>query len=176
MGLISGGLDSILAARIILAQRIEVIGLAFTTPFFGSLGAEQAAQAAGIPLRIVDITELHLATVKSPRHGYGSNMNPCIDCHALMLRQAGKVMEREGGDFLFTGEVLGQRPMSQNKTALRTVERESGYEGATRITKELLAEWNRTDRFRRLFFCQREAAETIIYLAEIRTGPHSATA
>jgi hypothetical protein len=64
-----------------------------------------------------------------PKHGYGSNMNPCIDCHILMLREAGRVMEGERGDFLFTGEVLGQRPMSQNKGALRVVERESGYEG-----------------------------------------------
>jgi tRNA-specific 2-thiouridylase len=137
MGLISGGLDSILAARIILEQGIEVIGVAFTTPFFGSQGAEQAAQALDIPLRILDITKTHLAMVRSPMHGYGSNMNPCIDCHGLMLREAGGLMEREGGDFLFTGEVLGQRPMSQNKVALRVVERESGYEG--RVLRPLSA-------------------------------------
>jgi tRNA-specific 2-thiouridylase len=129
MGLISGGLDSTLAVRVILEQGIEVVGVSFTTPFFGSQGAEQAAQASGIPLRILDITETHLAMVRSPMHGYGRNMNPCIDCHGLMLREAGGLMKREGGDFLFTGEVLGQRPMSQNKAALRTVERESGYEG-----------------------------------------------
>lgn len=142
MGLISGGLDSILAARIILEQGIEVIGVAFTTPFFGSQGAEQAVQAAGISLRILDITEPHLAMVRSPKHGYGSNMNPCIDCHILMLREAGGLMEREGGDFLFTGEVLGQRPMSQNKAALRVVERESGYEGRVLrpLSAKLLAE------------------------------------
>jgi tRNA U34 2-thiouridine synthase MnmA/TrmU len=137
MGLISGGLDSILAARIIRQQGIEVIGVAFTTPFFGSQGAEQAAEAAGIALRIVDITEAHLQMVRAPRHGYGSNMNPCIDCHALMLREAGGLLEREGGDFLFTGEVLGQRPMSQNKAALRIVERESGYGG--RVLRPLSA-------------------------------------
>ena len=137
MGLISGGLDSILAARIVLEQGIEVIGVAFTTPFFGSQGAEKAAQALSIPLRIVDITETHLKMVRSPRHGYGSNMNPCIDCHGLMLSEAGGLMAREGGDFLFTGEVLGQRPMSQNKGALRTVERESGYEG--RVLRPLSA-------------------------------------
>jgi tRNA U34 2-thiouridine synthase MnmA/TrmU len=137
IGLISGGLDSILAARIILEQGIEVIGVAFTTPFFGSHGAKQAAQASDIPLRILDITETHLKMVRSPRHGYGSNMNPCIDCHGLMLSEAGGLMEREGGDFLFTGEVLGQRPMSQNKAALRVVERESGYEG--RVLRPLSA-------------------------------------
>jgi tRNA-specific 2-thiouridylase len=137
IGLISGGLDSILAARIMLEQGVEVIGVAFTTPFFGSHGAEQAAQAAGIPLRILDITETHLKMLRSPKHGYGGNMNPCIDCHALMLSEAGRVMEREGGAFLFTGEVLGQRPMSQNKAALRIVERESGYEG--RVLRPLSA-------------------------------------
>jgi tRNA-specific 2-thiouridylase len=137
MGLISGGLDSTLAVRVILEQGIEVVGVSFTTPFFGSQGAEQAAQASGIPLRILDITETHLAMVRSPMHGYGSNMNPCIDCHGLMLREAGGLMKREGGDFLFTGEVLGQRPMSQNKVALRVVERESGYGG--RVLRPLSA-------------------------------------
>ncbi len=137
MGLISGGLDSILAARLIREQGIEVIGVAFTTPFFGSHGAEQAAQAADIPLRILDITEPHLAMVQSPKHGYGGNMNPCIDCHTMMISQAGRLMEKEGGDFLFTGEVLGQRPMSQNKAALRTVEKDSGYEG--RVLRPLSA-------------------------------------
>jgi tRNA-specific 2-thiouridylase len=129
MGLISGGLDSILAARIIIEQGIEVVGVSFITPFFGSQGAERAAKALGIPLRVLDITEIHLKMLRLPKHGYGRNMNPCIDCHCLMLREAGKVMDGEGGDFLFTGEVLGQRPMSQNKGALRVVERESGYEG-----------------------------------------------
>jgi len=129
IGLISGGLDSILAARIILEQGIEVQGISFLTPFFSSQGAERAAQAVGIPLQVLDITEPHLAMLRNPRHGYGHNMNPCIDCHILMLKEAGGVMEVAGADFLFTGEVLGQRPMSQNKASLRVVERESGYEG-----------------------------------------------
>jgi tRNA U34 2-thiouridine synthase MnmA/TrmU len=88
-------------------------------------------------LRILDITETHLKIVRAPKHGYGGNMNPCIDCHGLMLKEAGGLMEREGGNFLFTGEVLGQRPMSQNKGALRIVERESGYEG--RVLRPLSA-------------------------------------
>ncbi len=128
-GLISGGLDSILAAKIILEQGVEVMGISFSTPFFGSQGAERTAKALGVPLRILDITELHLGMLRQPKHGYGDNMNPCIDCHTLMLREAGRVMEEVGADFLFTGEVLGQRPMSQNKAALKVVERESGYEG-----------------------------------------------
>ncbi|MBW2039943.1 MAG: tRNA 4-thiouridine(8) synthase ThiI [Deltaproteobacteria bacterium] len=129
IGLISGGLDSILAAKIILEQGIEVVGASFSTPFFGSQGAERAAKELGVLLRLLDITEPHLAILRHPKHGYGNNMNPCIDCHALMLREAGRVMEQVGGDFIFTGEVLGQRPMSQSKAALKVVERESGYEG-----------------------------------------------
>ncbi|MCJ7663741.1 MAG: tRNA 4-thiouridine(8) synthase ThiI, partial [Desulfobacterales bacterium] len=95
-----------------------------------------------IPLQILDITETHLKMLRSPKHGYGGNMNPCIDCHCLMLQEAGRVMDSEGGDFLFTGEVLGQRPMSQNKGALRVVERESGYEGRVLrpLSAKLLAE------------------------------------
>jgi tRNA U34 2-thiouridine synthase MnmA/TrmU len=129
MGLISGGLDGILAAKLILEQGIAVVGISFVTPFFSSQGAERAAAALGIPLKVLDITEPHLAMLRHPTHGYGSNMNPCIDCHCLMLREAGRVMEEKRGDFIFTGEVLGQRPMSQNKGALRIVERESGYAG-----------------------------------------------
>jgi tRNA-specific 2-thiouridylase len=129
VGLISGGLDSILSARLILEQGIEVQGVSFVTPFFNSKGAERVAQAVGIPLQVLDITEPHLAMLREPKHGYGNNLNPCIDCHILMLKEAGRVMEEGGADFLFTGEVLGQRPMSQNKASLRVVERESGYAG-----------------------------------------------
>jgi len=85
----------------------------------------------------VDIAEPHLQMLKNPRYGYGSQMNPCIDCHGLMLREAGKIMEREGADFLFTGEVLGQRPMSQRRDSMRSVEKLSGYSG--RILRPLSA-------------------------------------
>jgi len=126
-GLYSGGLDSILAARLLLDQGIAVIGVTFTTPFFGSANAEKAARQLDTPLHIIDITEAHLAMVRKPKHGYGANMNPCIDCHALMFNQAGLLMESEEDDFLFSGEVLGQRPMSQNRAALAVVARESGF-------------------------------------------------
>jgi tRNA-specific 2-thiouridylase len=129
IGLISGGLDSILAAQIILEQGIKVVGVSFTTPFFSAQAAQRAAHAVGIPIQVLDITEPHLAMLHNPPHGYGNNMNPCIDCHILMLKEAGRMMGERGGDFLFTGEVLGQRPMSQNKASLRVVERGSGYEG-----------------------------------------------
>jgi hypothetical protein len=141
VGLLSGGLDSMLAVRILSAQNVDILAVSFATPFFGPSpaeagasarigGSERAARAArelGVPFRSVDITERHLEIVKSPKHGYGRNMNPCIDCHALMLSVAGKIMESEGYDFLFTGEVLGERPKSQNRSALAIVARESGY-------------------------------------------------
>ncbi|RLA91859.1 MAG: tRNA 4-thiouridine(8) synthase ThiI [Deltaproteobacteria bacterium] len=128
-GLLSGGLDSILAAKILIDQGIEVVGVSFKTPFFDSIKGEKAAEMLGIKLKVVDITEPHIKMLKNPRYGYGSNLNPCIDCHALMLRSAGKLMEKEGGDFLFTGEVLGQRPMSQTRSGLNAVEKISGYKG-----------------------------------------------
>lgn len=129
LGLMSGGLDSMLAVRVLLDQGIEVRGVTFQTPFFGPEGAQKAADQLGIVLLVVDIGEAHLEMLKNPRYGYGSQMNPCIDCHALMLKRAGRIMDKEGFDLLATGEVLGQRPMSQRKDALRAVEKLSGYGG-----------------------------------------------
>ncbi len=137
IGLLSGGLDSILAARVLVDQGIDVLGLTFVTPFFGPDEGLEAGRKAGIPMRAVDISEAHLAMLKNPRYGYGSRMNPCIDCHGLMLREAAKVMQSEGADFLFTGEVLGQRPMSQRRDALRSVEKLAGLPG--RILRPLSA-------------------------------------
>jgi len=128
-GLVSGGLDSILALLVLQEQGIKVTGLAFETPFFSADRAQKAMAEISAPLRVMDITDDHLAMLKEPRYGYGRNMNPCIDCHALMLKQAGIIMEEEGYDFLFTGEVLGQRPMSQTGSSLRLVSKLSGYDG-----------------------------------------------
>jgi tRNA U34 2-thiouridine synthase MnmA/TrmU len=118
-----------LAARLLLAQEIEVMAISFQTPFFGVTRAKKAAGQLGVPLRVVDIGGAHLEMLKNPVYGYGSQMNPCIDCHALMLRTAGEIMEAEGFDFLCTGEVLGQRPMSQRRDALMAVDKLSGYGG-----------------------------------------------
>ncbi|AMV73682.1 DUF814 domain-containing protein [Desulfuromonas carbonis] len=126
LGLLSGGLDSTLAALTLKRQGVEVTAIAFVTPFFGAGRARKAAAAIDIPLIVSDIADIHLEVLKDPRYGYGKNLNPCIDCHALMFRLAGERMEREGFDFLFSGEVLGQRPMSQNMTALATVAKHSG--------------------------------------------------
>lgn len=125
----SGGLDSMLAVRILTGQGIDVVGLTFRTPFFGSARGEEAARVLGVRHMVLDITEEHLAMVKDPTYGYGKNMNPCIDCHAMMFRRAGDLLGDVEADFLFSGEVLGQRPMSQNRAALRLVEKSSGYPG-----------------------------------------------
>jgi len=126
LGLMSGGLDSSLAALTLKRQGVEVTGIAFVTPFFGAGRARKAAEQMEIPLLVRDISDIHLEMVKNPRYGYGRNLNPCIDCHAMMFRLAAEVMAKEGFDFLFSGEVLGQRPMSQNLTALKTVAKHSG--------------------------------------------------
>ena len=127
LGLISGGLDSSLAAMTLMRQGIEVTGIAFETPFFNADKAKTAARAIGHKLIVENISDIHLQMVKNPQRGYGRNMNPCIDCHALMFRLAGERMTKDGFDFLFSGEVLGQRPMSQNANALRSVAKLSGY-------------------------------------------------
>jgi len=127
LGLLSGGLDSSLAALTLKRQGVDVTCIAFATPFFGAGRARQAADHMEIPLIVRDISDIHLEMIKNPRYGYGKNMNPCIDCHAMMFRLAGEIMEKEGFDFLFSGEVLGQRPMSQNAIALKTVAKHSGF-------------------------------------------------
>lgn len=123
----SGGLDSILAARVIQEQGIDVRGITFETPFFSAEKAKATAARISLPLTVVDITEEHLRMLHAPRYGYGRNMNPCIDCHTLMIRLAGQRMEDAGADFILTGEVLGQRPMSQGRQALAIVAKNAGY-------------------------------------------------
>jgi tRNA-specific 2-thiouridylase len=126
LSVFSGGLDSMLAVALVRAQEVEVQALFFETPFFSSAKAKQSADNLRVPIKVIDITERHLKIVQSPRHGYGANMNPCIDCHSLMFRIAGEMLEEEGARFVISGEVLGQRPMSQNKGALDLIARESG--------------------------------------------------
>lgn len=128
IALFSGGLDSTLAVKVIRAQDIEVLGVTYITPFFSDIKAKTAAKNIGLALTIIDITEKHLEMLKAPKYGYGRNMNPCIDCHTLMLKTAGGIMKGTGADFIFTGEVLGQRPMSQTKQSLHVVAKNSGYQ------------------------------------------------
>lgn len=128
--LLSGGLDSILAGKFLLEQNIEVEGICFYSNFFNCEAARKAAAQLGIKLREIDIIEEFLDFLrKKPKYGYGVGLNPCIDCHALMLKKASEIMKKEKFSFVATGEVLNERPMSQNKQALKIVEKEAGLEG-----------------------------------------------
>jgi len=126
LGLTSGGLDSLLSLLVIQSQGIEVLALTFMSPFLSPDSAVRGVGRLGIPHRAVEFTDDHLAIVKAPRFGRGANMNPCLDCHTLMIRWADRIRREEGFHFIFTGEVLGQRPMSQNKGGLDLVARFSG--------------------------------------------------
>ena len=129
LGLCSGGLDSMLAGLVLRQNGLEVEWITFETPFFSAAKARKASKITGIPLTVKPIYPIYIEMLKNPPAGYGKYMNPCMDCHALMFRLAGEVMEARKFDFLFSGEVLGQRPMSQNKTSLRYVEKHSGFDG-----------------------------------------------
>ncbi len=137
LALFSGGLDSILAVKVMLQQGIDVEAVNFTSPFFlrenPAAGcpseAVRVAGKLGIPIKVIELGSDFLEMLKAPRHGYGSGMNPCIDCRIFFLRKAGEYMAECGADFIITGEVLGQRPMSQRKDAMRLVERECGLQG-----------------------------------------------
>jgi tRNA-uridine 2-sulfurtransferase len=128
LGLCSGGLDSILSALVLRDQGIHVEWITFETPFFTAEKARRAAEQTGIVLHVQDITPEYLTMIQDPPAGFGRNMNPCMDCHSLMFRKAGEVMQARGFDFLFSGEVMGQRPMSQNANSLRYVAKHSGFE------------------------------------------------
>lgn len=133
VALLSGGLDSILAILAILRQGIHVSAIRFSTPFddhtSGDVSAapfEQFSQQKKFDLTVVHLGTEMIDIVKDPKHGYGKNMNPCIDCRIMMLQQAGQFMDMIGADFLVTGEVLGQRPMSQRKDMLYHIDKETG--------------------------------------------------
>ncbi len=142
LGLCSGGLDSILSALVLRRQGISVSWISFETPFFPPEKAKKASAQTGIPLRVENITAPYIEMLKAPHCGYGQHMNPCLDCHALMFRLAGQIMQEEGVDFLFSGEVVGQRPMSQTRSSLRYVEKNSGFAGyiVRPLSARLLAE------------------------------------
>jgi len=136
LALFSGGLDSILACRVIMAQDIEVLALKFVTPFFdhGLLSRQEQYQQEmrekyRIDVRLVDLSNGYIDLLKKPAHGFGKHFNPCIDCKILMLTRAKELMANYDASFLITGEVLGQRPMSQRRDTMRVIERDSGCEG-----------------------------------------------
>ena len=136
IALLSGGLDSTLAARVVMEQGVELEALNFMTVFCTCtnrgatcLASQKAVETLSIPLRVFNVSEEYLSVVKHPKHGYGSNMNPCIDCRIFMLKKTKAHMAESGAAFIVTGEVLGQRPMSQRKDAMRLIEKEAGLEG-----------------------------------------------
>jgi tRNA-uridine 2-sulfurtransferase len=133
LGLLSGGLDSTLAIKLVLESELEVEALNFATPFCqgrkDGFGVTEAAKEVNVPLKIVHTGADYLRMVRNPKHGYGKNINPCIDCKIFMLRQAKKYAKEIGAKFIFTGEVLGQRPMSQHREALDIIEKEAGLKG-----------------------------------------------
>ncbi len=142
VALISGGLDSMLAARVMLDQGVHVEGLNFFTGFCveGHTHAIRkrdrarpkrnnalwVAETLGIKLHFIDVVEPYKEIVLNPRHGYGANLNPCLDCKSFMVGRAFEWMLPRGFDFVVTGEVIGQRPKSQRRDTMPVVARESG--------------------------------------------------
>ena len=153
ISLFSGGLDSICATRVVMAQNIEVIGLKFITPFFGyeilenpELYRSEIMAKYGIEVRPVDVSDDYLKLLRNPSHGFGKYFNPCIDCKIFMLERAVEMMDELGASFIITGEVLGQRPMSQRRDTLNVIERDSRTRGlllrplSARLMNETAAE------------------------------------
>ena len=136
VALLSGGLDSRLAIKMMQKQGFEVEAVAIKTPFCDfdcgrGCGFEirETADNLGVNLKTVYLGDEYIEMLKHPKYGFGSGMNPCIDCRAMMFEAGKKHMEEIGAEFIISGEVLGQRPMSQHGPALRTIEKESGLEG-----------------------------------------------
>lgn len=125
LALLSGGLDSLLAARLIQNQGVAITGLSFQSYFFKPYPTSTSYTSS----LVSDFSPSHLKIVLKPKYGYGKNMNPCLDCHLLMLKTAKKIMTQKKYDFLITGEVLGQRPFSQTKPNLNLLEKEAGLTG-----------------------------------------------
>ena len=135
VALFSGGLDSILATKLMLEQGIEVYALHFSSVFCDSKSkngrkyVKKAIDVLKVPLKVIDITQEFMEVVKDPRYGRGSNMNPCIDCRIFSFKKAKGFMKEIGALFIVTGEVVGERPMSQTKHAINLIEAKSGLDG-----------------------------------------------
>jgi tRNA U34 2-thiouridine synthase MnmA/TrmU len=183
LGLCSGGLDSMLSALVLRRQGIHVEWISFETPFFSADKARRAANQTGIPLHVQDITDEYLVMLQAPPAGFGKNMNPCMDCHALMFRKAGFFMQAHGFDFLFSGEVLGQRPMSQTAPSLRYVEKHSGFDGkilrplsARRLPETDMERQGLVDRNRLLDLSGRSRKPQMALAAEFGIGAYPSPA
>ncbi|MBD3300796.1 MAG: tRNA 4-thiouridine(8) synthase ThiI [Candidatus Moranbacteria bacterium] len=129
--LFSGGLDSIIAYKLLQKSKIEILPVTFVSSFFKAKQAKESIKSINQSqnLKIINIEEEFLKIVKKPKYGYGKNLNPCIDCHSFMLEKAKRLMLEKDFDLIATGEVLGQRPFSQNKEALKRIEKHTKLEG-----------------------------------------------
>lgn len=132
LSLFSGGLDSILAARVVMAQGIEVVAVKFVTPFFNDEILDDVdgyvakiKEKFGITVLVEDISLPYMEMLREPKYGFGKNFNPCVDCKIFMVSRAKEMMAEQGASFIITGEVLGQRPMSQRRDTLNVISRDS---------------------------------------------------
>ncbi len=143
VALLSGGLDSRLAVKMVVDQGIEVVAVNFVTPFCTCTShgcrseARLAALQLGVPLKVMNNSEALLGAVRHPKHGHGRGLNPCLDCRILSFKRAAEYMEQVGATFIVTGEVVGQRPMSQRRKAMDIIEEEAGLTG--RVLRPLSA-------------------------------------
>jgi len=198
LGLVSGGLDSTLAAALLLEQGLEVTGINIHTGFcvldhhrqMGERGRRDLENPAlktecrlYFPVELVDISQEYLALVTHPRYGYGRNANPCIDCRIMMLQKAKALMAAHEADFIFTGEVLGQRPMTQMRRTLDLIERKSGLEGyllrplsALRLPPTVPEKEGWVDRSRLKDFCGRTRKPQIALAEELGINDYPAPA
>jgi len=182
--LLSGGLDSLLAAKLIQNQGVSLIGVAFKSYFFDvSLAATKQAKELSIPLKIINIGRAHLKKVLFPKYGYGAGLNPCLDCHLLMIKKAYRLSLDKRADFLVTGDVLGQRPLSQNRRALELIDREAKVKGLVvrPLSAKLLAPtipekkgW--IDREKLLAIRGRSRKEQLALARKFRLGNYTAPA
>lgn len=140
VGMISGGLDSSLAAKIMKDLGVDVYGVYFSMPWgcCDKTKALEVAQKIGIKFIVLQLDERYLEIVRKPRYGYGTAMNPCRDCRIHMFSRAAQYMRHIGAEFVFTGEVVGQRPMSQMKDSMRIIEEQAGLKG--RLVRPLCAQ------------------------------------
>ena len=128
VALVSGGLDSTLAVKLVLEQGVQVVGLYLSAPWgcCDKTKAMKAAAQLGIEFMVLKMTQEYIQVIRAPKYGYGSSMNPCIDCRIYMFHKAKELMHQVGASFIVTGEVLGQRPMSQMRHSLRIIEQDAG--------------------------------------------------
>ena len=131
VAMVSGGLDSTLAAKIMLEQGVDLTGIYLSAPWgcCDKTVAMKAAHSLGIPFLVIKMTDEYIGVIRNPKYGYGSSMNPCIDCRIYMFEKVKEVMVKIGASFLVTGEVLGQRPMSQMKNSMALIEERAGLKG-----------------------------------------------